>query len=84
MKRKRSIAGLSLIAVLVLAIGAGCAPEPVKTPSAPPPTESNAGKTGPFQGMQAPDFTLKDIGGTEWQLSELKGSSVALIFFTSW
>jgi len=84
MKRKRRMIGLFLIAVLILAIGAGCAPNSVKAPATPPPAESNAGKTGPFQGMQAPDFTLKDIGGAQWQLSELKGSSVALIFFTSW
>lgn len=43
-----------------------------------------AAKTGPFKGMLAPDFTLKDIEGKEWKLSSLKGNSVAVIFFTSW
>lgn len=39
---------------------------------------------GPFQEMIAPDFTLKDIDGNEFTLSELKGNSVALVFWTSW
>lgn len=41
-------------------------------------------KTGPFAGMQAPDFTLKDLAGKSVKLSDLRGNSVALIFFTSW
>lgn len=72
MKRNKLIFWLSLILVLAMAVGSGCAAKTQDTES------------GPFKGMQAPDFTLKDLSGTEWTLSELKGNSVALVFFTSW
>ncbi len=71
MMRKKMIIWLSLVLILVMATAMGCASQPQE-------------KSGPFKGMEAPDFALKDMSGTEWTLSSLKGSSVALIFFTSW
>lgn len=35
-------------------------------------------------GTEAPDFTLKDINGTEHTLSQLRGSYVVLDFWASW
>lgn len=84
MKHTKWFIGLLLTAVLLAALAGGCAAGPSKTPEAPSAPQSAEAKTGPFKGMRAPDFTLKDLDGTSWQLSELKGNSVALIFFTSW
>lgn len=86
MKRKQTGLWLSTVLILVMLAGTGCTGAP-QTPSAPPETAPAAEETvkvGPFKGMQAPDFTLKDLAGTAWTLSELKGNSVALVFFTSW
>lgn len=85
--RKSSFAWLLLTATLVLVIS-GCAPKvPASQPAAPETqgsVQANELKTGPFKDMLAPDFKLMDMAGTEWTLSQLKGSSVALVFFTSW
>lgn len=35
-------------------------------------------------GTEAPDFTLKDINGTEYTLSQLRGNYVVLDFWASW
>lgn len=51
---------------------------------APGVVQEQAIKTGPFKAMQAPEFKLMDMAGAEWTLSQLKGNSVALVFFTSW
>lgn len=80
---------LSFIVLVMLILSVvGCASN---APSVQPNTaeaqvavQEQATKTGPFKGMQAPDFKLVDMDGTEWSLSQLKGNSVALVFFTSW
>lgn len=87
MKQKKLVWFLVPV-LLAAAIGTGCVSKPADPPAATEPAaaqgEGAQVKVGPFQGMQAPDFTLKDLSGTQWQLSELKGNSVALVFFTSW
>ncbi len=35
-------------------------------------------------GSQAPDFTLQDLKGKVWRLSELKGKVVLLHFWATW
>ena len=35
-------------------------------------------------GTQAPDFTLKDIDGKEFSISDFKGKTVVLVFWASW
>lgn len=84
MKSLKTASGLLLILILVLAVTAGCQSTPVTPSDTAAPADASATKTGPFKGMQAPDFTLKDMADTSWTLSELKGNAVALIFFTSW
>ena len=94
MRRKKTAIGLSLLLSLILATGGGCAsklqnPAAPSAPNAEAPSSStsaadNTAKVGPFKGMAAPDFVLKDLDGTAWTLSKLKGTSVALVFFASW
>lgn len=81
MKSAQRHMGLLMILIIALAVMAGCQAAPRAT-QAPPTGE--APKTGAFKGMLAPDFTLEDMTGKAWTLSELKGNSVALVFFTSW
>lgn len=81
MKSAHRHMGLLMILIIVLAVLTGCQAAPQDT-QAPP--ENGALKTGAFKGMLAPDFTLEDMTGKAWTLSELKGNSVALVFFTSW
>lgn len=38
----------------------------------------------PVEGARAPDFTLSDLDGQEWTLSELGGSAVMLNFWATW
>ncbi|HPL62905.1 MAG TPA: TlpA disulfide reductase family protein [Syntrophales bacterium] len=48
--------------------------------SAPP---SFAGKAGQ-QTLPAPDFSLRDIAGNEYRMSQFRGRPVLLIFGTTW
>jgi thiol-disulfide isomerase/thioredoxin len=36
------------------------------------------------EGLSAPDFSLRDINGNIWRLSDLKGSVVLVNFWASW
>ncbi len=38
----------------------------------------------PIEGALAPDFTLKDLQGEEWTLSELRGKAVMLNLWATW
>jgi cytochrome oxidase Cu insertion factor (SCO1/SenC/PrrC family) len=38
----------------------------------------------PVEGALAPDFTLDDLNGEEWTLSELRGRVVMLNFWATW
>lgn len=40
--------------------------------------------SGPFEGMNAPDFSVKTIDGRRLQLSELRGRPVVLWFMAAW
>lgn len=81
----KASAGAVLVLALLLGVGCGTVEKGASSDTAPDSSASEeAVKTGPFKGMVAPDFTLKDLDGTEWTLSQLKGNSVALVFFTSW
>lgn len=53
-------------------------------PSASPTAVPKAAPTGTSVGEQAPDFTLTDIDGNSFSLSELRGRPVILYFSASW
>lgn len=40
--------------------------------------------SGPREGQKAPDFAIQDLEGKTWQLSELRGKPVLLMFWTTW
>lgn len=82
--RKGVLALTALLSLAVTVSGCSAPPKAAVSPEQPAPVSEETVKVGPFAGMQAPDLTLKDLDGTEWTLSALKGNSVALIFFTSW
>ncbi|MBA4294222.1 hypothetical protein C0431_14770 [bacterium] len=35
-------------------------------------------------GKEAPDFTIKDVDGKEWKLSDYRGKTVLLDFWAFW
>lgn len=89
MRIGKSRLGFALLTALLVMSVAGCAskaPAVASDTAEPQGTvqKTEEAKAGPFKDMRAPDFTLKDLEGTAWKLSELKGGSVALVFFTSW
>jgi hypothetical protein len=43
-----------------------------------------AGAVGEFVGQIAPDFTMTDLDGNTWRLSEHLGSPIFLTFFATW
>ncbi len=45
---------------------------------------SGHGGEGKAVGQEAPDFTLDDLDGTTWKLSELRGHPVVLAYFATW
>jgi peroxiredoxin len=36
------------------------------------------------EGLRAPDFSIKDVGGNTWRLSDMMGSVVLINFWASW
>lgn len=64
-------------AVLVLLL-AGC-----RDATTPMSSESNL-PVAPREGALAPDFTLRELGGAEVRLSELRGKVVLLNFWATW
>ena len=65
--------------------------ESVATTDTPVPTQESVAATpttdlpiAPVPGSRAPDFTLSDLDGKEWALSELTGKAVMLNFWTTW
>jgi hypothetical protein len=52
-------------------------PAPKESPTAAPDTST---PTGP----PAPDFTLPDLDGTMWSLSQFRGRPVVLFFWATW
>ena len=71
----RTCAGIVAAAALMLGIQLCCA-----TPSAAALDGSKLKK-----GQQAPDFTLQDLEGKTWKLSDLKGKKIVMIdFWATW
>jgi hypothetical protein len=63
------LVGLAVLVVFVLSVG-------TRQPSATPaPQESVSVPVGTDIGEQAPDFTLTDIDGNKFSLSELRGQA---------
>ncbi len=67
------------------------APETAPSAQSAEPTPENAAAeptvdlpVAPVEGALAPDFTLKDLHGQEWTLSELRGKAVMLNFWATW
>ena len=42
------------------------------------------GCSGLRLGTAAPDFTLQDLGGQKFSLSQFKGSPILLTYFATW
>jgi peroxiredoxin len=66
-----------LIAILLLLPLAGCGNAGEEKQTSSP----GAAQTGIMTGQRAPDFTLSDLNGNAFSLSELKGKKPALIIF---
>jgi hypothetical protein len=45
---------------------------------------SDLDRNGALSSGLAPDFTLKDLAGDEWTLSQLRGRKVVLYAYASW
>jgi cytochrome c-type biogenesis protein len=86
---------LVLLLALAIALAAGCA----KTaPGAAAATATKLPTDGPWSGdddavkgyadhlqnVPSVDFTLTDLNGREWKLSDLKGKTVLLNFWATW
>jgi cytochrome oxidase Cu insertion factor (SCO1/SenC/PrrC family) len=80
MKSLRSIAVASLAVMAFAACSRSGTDLP--TPVAAQPSPTTPSKTGaPELGAPAPDFTLKDVGGTAVHLADLRGKTVVLEWF---
>jgi cytochrome oxidase Cu insertion factor (SCO1/SenC/PrrC family) len=92
-----STIGLALVLVALALIG--CSPEPVQKvapqPSGGKVPGETAVETSKVEGMEsisktvvvgkeAPDFTIKDVDGKEWKLSDYRGKTVLLDFWAFW
>lgn len=82
--------GIGLVGLVVLAIFVVPAVCPSCVPGSGQPTPKAAASTtgeepvGTDVGERAPDFTLTDIDGNSFSLSELRGRPVVLYFSASW
>lgn len=86
--------------VLVALILGGCSPAPAPTVAPQPNSEEKAPdevavEAPKVEGMEsisetvvvgkvAPDFTIKDVDGKEWKLSDYRGKTVLLDFWAFW
>ena len=46
--------------------------------------QAPSSRTAPEIGAVAPDFTLSDIDGNQFALSDFRGKPIAIMFFHSW
>jgi len=70
-----------LVTILLAVPLAGCGNAGETTQPAPP----SAAPVGIMPGQRAPDFTLDDLSGKAFSLSELKGKKpVLLVFWATW
>ncbi len=89
--------GFSLVLVTMVLVG--CSPEPAPKVAPHPsggkiPVEAavEASKVVGMEsisetvvvGKEAPDFTIKDVDGKEWKLSDYRGKTVLLDFWAFW
>jgi cytochrome oxidase Cu insertion factor (SCO1/SenC/PrrC family) len=75
MSRRWWTIGIGLVLVFVLV---GCRGTATPAPSMPDvPIAAR-------EGARAPDFTLRELGGAEVRLSELRGKVVLLNFWATW
>ena len=68
------------LSILILILGAGW----IWISRIPAAAEGTERVTAPTKGFPAPDFTLKDSGGSIYELSSLKGKAVLINFWASW
>lgn len=54
-----------------------------RSAEAPTPAASDI-PVAPREGARAPDFALRELGGAEVRLSELRGKVVLLNFWATW
>lgn len=75
-KRNRSIFWIA--GVLVALLLASC-----RSTVTPTPLASNL-PVAPREGARAPDFTLRELGGADVRLSDLRGKIVLVNFWATW
>ena len=76
-----------LLVTAALVLAAGCSKQKNKTIDEMEEAGKAAGQPQAAQGearKEAPNFTLKDINGDQFQLSQLKGKVVILDFWATW
>ncbi|MBC7261849.1 MAG: redoxin domain-containing protein [Chloroflexi bacterium] len=54
-----------------------------RSAATPTPSTSNL-PVAPREGARAPDFTLRELGGANIRLSDLRGKVVLLNFWATW
>nr|MBC7245562.1 redoxin domain-containing protein [Chloroflexota bacterium] len=69
---------LLIIGPVLILVLAGCGGAATPTPLASNPP------VAPREGARAPDFTLRELGGAEVRLSDLRGKLVLLNFWATW
>ncbi len=74
-RRKKLIWGSLLLAAFVISYLAISSNDRGQTLSS---------RTAPEIGAVAPDFTLSDIDGNQFALSDFRGKPIAIMFFHSW
>ena len=83
MRVGRTASRLFLLATLA-ATGCGDAPEPPASPPVAPEAEVEPSTPAVSVGALAPDFTLDDLDGTPFTLSDHRGEIVVLNFWATW
>lgn len=71
MNRKVLLVGLLVVAPLLAFLAVGLGNDPMKIES-------------PLVGKPAPDFSLADLDGQEWDLAKLRGRPAVINFWATW